>query len=29
MRDLWNEWDPIGVFPAKGGPLDEYDSYCG
>ena len=29
IRDLWNEWDPIGVFPAKGGPLNEYDSYLG
>ncbi len=29
IRELWNEWDPIGVFPAKGGPLDEYDSYLG
>src|SRR5687768_16727293 len=29
IRDLWNEWDPIGVGPAEGGPLDEYDSYLG
>jgi hypothetical protein len=29
IRDLWNKWDPIGVLPAMGGPLDEYDSYLG
>lgn len=29
IRKLWNEWDPIGVLPGAGGPLDEYDSYLG
>src|SRR6266511_5675056 len=29
IRGLWNEWDPIGVLPAEGGPFDEYDSYLG
>ena len=29
LRALWNEWDPIGVHPGSGGPLDEYDSYVG
>lgn len=29
IRDLWNEWDPIGVYPADGGPEDEYESYLG
>lgn len=29
IRTLWNEWDPIGISPGKGGPLDEYDSYLG
>lgn len=31
LRDLWNEFDPIGVFdfdPSEW-PLDEYESYCG
>ncbi|GAB3665128.1 hypothetical protein GCM10027596_30740 [Nocardioides korecus] len=26
LRDLLNEWDPIGVLgPGRGGPVDEYD----
>jgi hypothetical protein len=29
MRRLWNEWDPIGVIPAEGGPQDEYEMYLG
>jgi hypothetical protein len=29
LRDLWNEWDPIGVLLSNGGPADEYDSYLG
>lgn len=29
IRALWNEWDPIGVLPGEGRPLDEYDSYLG
>lgn len=29
IRALWNEWDPIGISPSEGGPLDEYDSYLG
>ena len=29
IRKLWNEWDPIGVEPFEGGPVDEYDTYVG
>ena len=29
VRALWNKWDPIGVCPNTGGPIDEYDSYLG
>ena len=33
LRDLWNKYDPIGVFPVDENfvqnPLDEYDSYHG
>jgi hypothetical protein len=29
-RDLWNEWDPIGVFSiGRDWPRDEYESYVG
>jgi len=29
-RDLWNEFDPIGVFQIDGDwPKDEYESYVG
>jgi hypothetical protein len=26
-RELWNEFDPIGVMADGDGPRDEYDSY--
>jgi len=29
MRDLWCEWDPIGVMSQDEWPRDEYDSYLG
>ena len=29
IRDLWNEFDPIGVMGIKDWPRDEYDSYLG
>jgi len=30
LRDLWNEFDPIGVFDGSDEwPLDEYEDYCG
>jgi hypothetical protein len=29
IRNLWNEFDPIGVLPAEGGPQDEYEMYLG
>ena len=28
-RDLWCEWDPIGVMSQDDWPRDEYDSYLG
>lgn len=27
LRELWCEWDPIGVFADDDWPGDEYDSY--
>jgi hypothetical protein len=29
MRDLWNEFDPIGVMDMADWPRDEYESYLG
>ena len=29
IRDLWCEWDPIGVMSHDDWPRDEYDSYLG
>lgn len=29
LRDLWNEFDPIGVMNYENWPLDEYENYCG
>lgn len=29
LRDLWNEFDPIGVMNCPDWPRDEYESYCG
>jgi hypothetical protein len=29
LRDLWCEWDPIGVMQFDDWPRDEYDSYLG
>ncbi len=29
LRDLWNEFDPIGVMGDLEWPRDEYESYCG
>jgi hypothetical protein len=29
IRDLWNEFDPIGVMGMEGWPRDEYESYLG
>lgn len=29
IRDLWCEWDPIGVMSDDDWPRDEYDSYLG
>ncbi len=29
IRDLWCEWDPIGVTSLEDWPQDEYDSYLG
>jgi hypothetical protein len=29
IRDLWNEFDPIGVMGMEDWPRDEYDSYLG
>lgn len=30
LRDLWNKFDPIGVYSIdEDWPLDEYESYCG
>jgi hypothetical protein len=29
MRDLWDEFDPIGVMGMADWPRDEYDSYLG
>lgn len=27
LKQLLNEWDPIGVLPFEGGPKDEYDCF--
>lgn len=29
LRELWNEFDPIGVMRYPDWPRDEYESYCG
>lgn len=29
IRDLWCEWDPIGVVSLGDWPRDEYDAYLG
>ena len=29
MRDLWNEFDPIGVMDDPEWPRDEYEAYVG
>ncbi len=29
LRDLWNQYDPIGVMGYPNSPKDEYDSYVG
>lgn len=29
VRDLWNEFDPIGVMGMEDWPRDEYESYLG
>src|SRR5712691_1421507 len=29
LRELWNEWDPIGVINGSAPPLDEYSGYVG
>ncbi len=29
LRDLWNEFDPIGVVGDPNWPRDEYEAYCG
>ena len=29
LRDLWNEFDPIGVMDDPSAPRDEYDAYVG
>jgi hypothetical protein len=29
LRDLWNEFDPIGVNSIEGWPKNEYDNYLG
>ena len=29
LRDLWNEFDPIGIMDYPDWPRDEYESYCG
>lgn len=29
VRDLWNEFDPIGVMGMKDWPQDEYEAYLG
>lgn len=29
LRELWNEFDPIGVNSIEGWPKDEYESYLG
>ena len=29
LRDLWNEFDPIGVMDVPDWPRDEYESYVG
>jgi hypothetical protein len=29
IRDLWNDWDPIGVTALSDWPRDEYDAYLG
>lgn len=29
VRDLWNQFDPIGVMDDPEWPRDEYEAYCG
>lgn len=29
LRDLWNEYDPIGVMGGPDSPQDEYEAYVG
>lgn len=29
LRDLWNQFDPIGIRPGVDAPADEYESYVG
>lgn len=29
LRDIWNEFDPIGVMSLPDWPRNEYESYCG
>ena len=29
IRNLWRQWDPIGVMDDPFAPIDEYDSYIG
>jgi len=29
MRELWNEFDPIGIMGMADWPRDEYESYLG
>jgi len=29
LRDLWNEFDPIGVMNDPTWPRNEYENYCG
>ena len=29
LRDLWNEFDPIGVMSSEDWPKDEYETYVG
>ena len=29
LRELWNDYDPIGVMGSPNSPLDEYEAYVG